>query len=431
MRKAGPLTLTLVCAALCAALQLCCSSDSVLSGGGTDVSNAGVMGRIVTVSGSGVGNAQVRLIPESYLPYMDDSLQGGLAVLTDTTGGDGRYSFPHVKPGIYNVVAVHLTQRTRLLRAGIVVRRRSFFPAPIPDDSLRAPGRVAIILRPGLNYTAGGILFFIGTDIYKRVTTTGGSVFMDSLPAGLVFSVYYSDPAHPAAYSSVSGAVDVQAGTTYAAGTTLCLLVTGKGARLSVADSLIVSRLTSIGVTVSVKPDTAVRVADTSGKHIILISPTATSQALQSLITVSTSLIVCQTKLYPLLNMTGNVKGVDYNAYDKATVNYTDSVHQNTVEMRDVSHPISPNIAGTKVLLTYPQYIVWGAPTLKAKLVASVYGNINLVVIFTYEINDMMVSVMTPGRRVGLSFHEDMFPCLNTLGWTLFDNSVYWALRMR
>lgn len=430
MRRARSLTCVLVLAASFLLLSSRCTKNGVsLSGGGTDVSNASVSGRIVAIDGNGIGSAQVRLIPDSHLPYLADSSQNGGAILTDTTSGDGKYNFPIVNPGTYNIEAVHLTQRTRMFRQGVTVIDKKV--SAVPDDSLRTPGSVAVILRPGLNYSAGGFLFFRGTDIYKKIVSTGSSVVMDSLPAGLVSSVYYSDSSSPSTYTPVSSVLDVLAGRTAAAGTAFCLVVTGTATVLSAADSLIVSRLQSVGVTVSTKPDTAVTVADTAGKDVILISPTATAASLQSLITVSVSLIVCQTKMYPLLNLTGNGKGVDYNEYDKATVSYTDSVLQNNVEMRDVSHPISPNIAGTQVLLTFPQYIVWGVPTLKAKLVASVFGNINRQVIFTYEIGDVMYSVTTPGRRVGLSYHEDMFPSLDSLGWTLFDNSVYWALKMR
>jgi hypothetical protein len=316
-----------------------------------------------------------------------------------------------------------------VLRPGIVVREHDTLA--VPTDSLRVPGSVAVILRPGLTYAAGGFLFVPGTDICKKITNTSSSVVIDSVPVGLVSSIYYSDSLSTTAYSSVSGAVTAKPGITSAAGTALCLVVTGTTAGLSPADSLIVNRLQSIGVTVSVKPDTAVVAADTSGKDFILISPTATSPAVQALITVSTSLIVCQTRMYPLLNMTGTLQGVDYNVYDKATINYTDLVRQNTMEMRDVMHPISPDMAGTQVFLTFPQYIVWGMPTLKAKVVTSAFGNIYQIVIFTYEINEMMVSVLTPGRRIGLSFHEDIFPSLNSYGWTLFDNCVFWALKMR
>jgi hypothetical protein len=430
MRKARSLTYALVLAASFLLWGPRCTKNGVsLSGGGTDVSNASVSGMIVAIDGNGIGNAQVRLIPDSYLPYLADSSQNGMAILTDTTDSDGHYDFPIVKAGTYNIEAVHMALRTRMLRAGITVVDKK--ATTVPADSLRSPGRVAVILRPGLNYSSGGFLFFRGTDIYKKITSIGSSVVMDSLPAGLASSIYYSDSSNLTVYLPVASALDVTPGATSAAGTAFCLLVTGNAPTLSAADSLIASRLQSIGVTVTVKPDTAVTIADTAGRDIILISPTAASASLQSLITVSVSLIVCQTKMYPLLNMTGNAKGVDYNEYDKATVSYTDSVLQNDVEMRDVSHPISPNIAGTQVLLTFPQYIVWGIPALKAKLVASVFGNINQQVIFTYEINDVMVSVTTPGRRVGLSYHEDMFPSLNSLGWTLFDNSVYWALKMR
>ena len=135
--------------------------------------------------------------------------------------------------------------------------------------------------------------------------------------------------------------------------------------------------------------------------------------------------------MYPVLGMTGPNQGVDYAAYYKGTVNYTDSLLQNDVEMRDVIHPISPNIAGIKVICDDSLYMVWGKPTLKSKLVVSVLGDITKIILFTYDTGALMTTIPAPARRVGLSFQEDVFPSLNSLGWTLFENSVYWALRMR
>jgi len=135
--------------------------------------------------------------------------------------------------------------------------------------------------------------------------------------------------------------------------------------------------------------------------------------------------------MYPVLDMTGSSQGVDYAIYDKGTVNYTDSLLQNNVEMRDINHPISLGMAGIQVICNDSLYMVWGKPTLKAKLVVSVLGDITKIILFTYDTGSLMNSIPAPGRRVGLSFHEDVYPSLNSLGWTLFENSVYWALRMR
>jgi hypothetical protein len=196
------------------------------------------------------------------------------------------------------------------------------------------------------------------------------------------------------------------------------------------ADGLIAERLNSIGVTTTFKTDATIAASDIAGIDFILISPTAVSANLRFLKTISIPCIVCRTNLYPLLDMTGPLQDVDYAVYAKG-VTYPDSLRQKIVEMRDVNHPISPNIAGTQIILNDSLFMEWGMPTLKAKLVASVFGDIYKIVIFTYDIGEMMISIPAPARRVGLSFHEDVFPSLNSLGWTLFENSVYWTLRMR
>jgi hypothetical protein len=414
--------------AFCAVGMLDCTGNrTMVAGGGTDVSNASVSGRIVGWDGVGIANTQIKLIPGSFLPVRDDPSKKGMSV--DTTDFDGRYYFPDVKADTYSIQAVHLTDRTRMLRTGVVVREKDSLT--MPGDSLSKPGTIGFILRHDVHYAVGGYIIVPGTDIRQRIDTLNRPVVLDSVPAGLVPSLSYYDVASGNVFSVVSGTVAVKPEATSIAGPAYCLVVIGKSTGLSPADNLIVSKLRSIGTTVTIKSDTLITGADTSGPDLVLISPTATSPTMQVFKTASVPCIVCQTRMYPVLGMTGSVQGVDYAVYNKGVVNYTDSLRQNDVEMRDVIHPISPNIAGIKVICNDTLYMVWGKPTLKAKLVASVLGDITKIILFTYTINEQMTTIPAPGRRVGLSFHEDVIPSLNPLGWTLFENSVYWALRMR
>jgi len=399
------------------------------AGGGTDVSNASVSGIIRTADGRGVVDVQVKLTSVSFLPYRPGSPESDSSVYLDTTNETGLYRFPVVKSDTYNIQAVHLTNRTRLFRSAIVVREHD--SVQVPDDSLRLPGSIGIMLRPNGPYAANGIIFVPGTDLITRILSTSAPAVLDSVPAGRIPSIAYFDPSAGNSYSIVSNSVGVKPAGTAILGSVAFLVVTGNGAGSSAADSLIVSRLRSMGITVNVKSDVTITGSDASGSDVVLVSPTATSANLQLFKSSAVPMIVCQTRMYPLLDMTGTVQGVDYAVYDKGVINYTDSLRRNDIEMRDVGHPISPNIAGTQVICTDSVYMVWGVPTLKSKYVASVFGDIFKIVIFTYDTGELMESIPAPARRVGLSFHEDVFAGLNQLGWMLFDNSVYWALRMR
>jgi hypothetical protein len=417
----------LAVAASCFLCGMSCSNNTTaVSGGGTDVSNARVSGMITTAAGNGVASAEVKLIPVSYLPYMAEQPR---PVYTDTTDSNGTYVFRDIKAGTYNIQAVHLTKRTRLLRQNVVVGDND--SQIVADDSLRAPGSVAVILLPTRLFLPGGFLFVPGTDISVRITSISSCGIMDSVPAGSLATIAYSDASGGDSYIPLSHDVDVRPGRSSAGGTVFCLLVTGESSVRSPADSLIAERLRSIGVTAVPKPGSAVIASDTTGMDFVLVSPAASPANLRFLKTAPVSMVVCQTRAYPLLDMTGQTAGVDYGVYAKGTIDYTDSVRRQDIEMRDVNHPISPGIAGTQVICSDSVYMVWGVPTLKSKYVASVYGDIYKLVIFTYDIGEQMNSIPAAARRVGLSFNEDVFPGLNSLGWMLFDNSIYWALRMR
>jgi hypothetical protein len=399
----------------------------MVTGGGTDVSNASVSGRILGLDGVGVANTQIKLIPSGFVSLQADSSQHGVTI--DTTDFDGRYYFADVKADTYNIQAVHLTERTRMLRRGIVVREKD--SVTVPGDTLSVPGSIGFIVRANGPYSLGGFIFIPGTDLNQRIDTMNAPVVFDSVPIGSIPPLAYSEGASGNSYSTISDSVQVKPAGTSIAGPVFCLVINGRTTGLSSADNLIVARLQSIGVTVSVKPDSAITTADASGTDLVLISPTATSAALQIFKTAHVPCIVSQTRMYPVLDMTGSSQGVDYAIYDKGTVNYTDSLLQNNVEMRDINHPISLGMAGIQVICNDSLYMVWGKPTLKAKLVVSVLGDITKIILFTYDTGSLMNSIPAPGRRVGLSFHEDVYPSLNSLGWTLFENSVYWALRMR
>jgi hypothetical protein len=99
--------------------------------------------------------------------------------------------------------------------------------------------------------------------------------------------------------------------------------------------------------------------------------------------------------------------------------------------MRSETHPISQNIGGLRRVFNDSVSMAWARPSVNAQLVASVWGDITKIGIFTYEISAVMDTIPAPVRHIGFSFTEDGFTSLNPPGWTFFENSIYWALRIR
>ena len=274
MRKARLHTIITALLAFCAVSVLDCTGNrTMVTGGGTDVSNASVSGRIVGVDGVGIANTQIKLIPGSYLPVPAGLSQKNVSV--DTTDYNGRYHFSDVKADTYNIQAVHLTERTRMLRTGIIVREKDSLT--MPGDSLSKPGTIGFVIRRDGRYALGGYIFIPGTDIQRRIDTLNAPVVLDSVPAGQVPSLAYSDATSGNAYSIVSSGVTVNPEGTSIAGPVYCLVVIGKSSCLLPADNLIMSRLESIGITVTIKSDTLITSADTSGSSAPSLVPASES----------------------------------------------------------------------------------------------------------------------------------------------------------
>jgi hypothetical protein len=74
-----------------------------IQGGGTDVGNALVEGRVMD-GGAGVASAKVMLMPEGYNPVLGDSTGRARVVVA---GADGKFSIEGVVPGRYSLESRH------------------------------------------------------------------------------------------------------------------------------------------------------------------------------------------------------------------------------------------------------------------------------------------------------------------------------------
>src|SRR5512136_2048313 len=73
-----------------------CSLSELAGGGGSDVGNGRVIGKIVTSSGAPAAHTEVMLMAHDYNPVERGAVSG---FLLDTTNGEGEYSFSVAQKG--------------------------------------------------------------------------------------------------------------------------------------------------------------------------------------------------------------------------------------------------------------------------------------------------------------------------------------------
>jgi len=83
-----------------------CAMDHIAGGGGSDVGNGVVVGKIVTGSGKSPVNARVLFIPSDFDPETGDF---GSDVVIDSVDSNGNYQFIAPQPVNYNLQATWVT----------------------------------------------------------------------------------------------------------------------------------------------------------------------------------------------------------------------------------------------------------------------------------------------------------------------------------
>lgn len=159
-----------------------------------------VIGKIVKPDGEPAFNTQVKLIPENYNPVEGGDLPNSLI---DTTNSLGEYAFKISDTGTYNIEAVHICKRTRLLITGIDVGRQT---TVVPEGTLRDAGVINIIFpyyTVSSFDTVNGYAIIEGTTFYKslsELTRLNKDIYylrFDSIPAANVPGIHYVEVNNP------------------------------------------------------------------------------------------------------------------------------------------------------------------------------------------------------------------------------------------
>ena len=168
-----------------------CSMDDMAGGGGSDVGNGRVVGKLITGYGYPAENTQVMLIPDNYNPGTDGPVSDSLI---DTTNAAGEYGFSMLKENIYNIFAVQLDSRLRLFIGRIIVRGNTTVNVPV--DTLQQPGAIKVMLPDSVD-AANGYVYVPGTTITADLGGATGFIIVDSVPAGTMPAVNYSTTGGP------------------------------------------------------------------------------------------------------------------------------------------------------------------------------------------------------------------------------------------
>jgi hypothetical protein len=166
-------------------LLLGCLGNMRIAGTVTDTGNPVITGRIVDTLGNSVSGVQAFALPDGYDPVAGRAVPDSMM---DTTDENGRFVIRVPMSGIYNVQALHLMLRTRLLIQDINVAGDS---TALPVDTVRKPARIKVVVPAGLD-TTNGYFFIPGTTTYSQLNDNNGSVVLDSVPADVNLSVYYA-----------------------------------------------------------------------------------------------------------------------------------------------------------------------------------------------------------------------------------------------
>jgi hypothetical protein len=189
-------TLLLTLATTMCLLWGSCSPTQIAGGTDTETGGPTVTGSIRTSGNIPAPHTVVALIPTNYDPARDASLSDSL---TDTTDADGTYSVHVAKKGTYNIQAIELASRNRLLIFGLNCSDNAVIA---PLGTLSIPGAIRISLSDSID-KVNGYCYIPGTNLYARVQEKTDFIVIDSVPTGVIPKILYAS--FNSSHSSVMG----------------------------------------------------------------------------------------------------------------------------------------------------------------------------------------------------------------------------------
>ncbi len=207
MHKLTTLLTGLVCGTL---LFVSCTMNSVSGGSGSDIGNGNVVGTVYFQGDFPAPGTQVMLVPHDYNPVEDGPLPDSLI---DTTNSKGLYTFYILKEGKFNVEAVHLHTRARLLHKSVTIEDIDD-TVKVPAATLKKPGTIVAHLEGSID-TVDRYVYILGTTRMVSLSEEYlsdneiSSVVFDSIPEGTIENVYIEKLGDPSSSQPFIDTVDV------------------------------------------------------------------------------------------------------------------------------------------------------------------------------------------------------------------------------
>jgi hypothetical protein len=401
----------------CLAAELfSCGTSPVASTGGSASDVGFVQGSVYRQDNSPASNTQVLLVPVRHNPVAS---QSDSAVLFDTTDNMGGYKFRVANPGLYNIEAVQLFERTRLFIAGLEVRKNDTTPAPA--GFLKAAGTITVVIADSVR-PASGFVYMAGTTFSAAFSGTGPAITMDSIPAGLFSTVLFGSAARPESSSVAARNVSVAPNDTVRTANFRVLYV-AKDTELVKRDTLFMQRLESRGIAMVIRADALLSSADTANINVIFFASTISGPATSLMRVWKKPVIACETVLFNAMDLCGPQTGVDFG-------NIPDSI--NDISIVAPSHPLAAGFSGTVTVVNQALALPWCTPAASATVVSTIPNQPTQATIFCYEAGAPLYDAApAPDRRVGMLLKMEVALNLNENGWKLFDAAVNWCLGLQ
>lgn len=185
-------------------------------------------------------------------------------------------------------------------------------------------------------------------------------------------------------------------------------------------DEQVKKHLDSLGYTVTFT-DQSASVDKAKGFDLIIISSTVGSQDFEGKYKdVTTPILSWENDILDDMRFTGKNKDVDFGEVEG----------EHYIYMVNAPHPLSAGLpAGINSVYRKDQPMGWGKPGLGASIIATIPGQPNKAIIFSYEKGATMdYDFIAPARRVAFFLDNKTFPQLKENGVKLFDAAVKWAI---
>jgi hypothetical protein len=193
-----------------------------------------------------------------------------------------------------------------------------------------------------------------------------------------------------------------------------------------VADRLLGSRLRHLGFRVENKNHLDVTASDLVGRPLVIVSfcqeGVGFEQSLEriGLKTADVPVLCLEPIIYPILGLTGDHRGVDYDCVEAHPA----------VRFQNPTHPLSGGLSGTRADFfgKASNIVGWARPSPAAIRIATIEGDASQATLFAYEPGTEMVRSVAPRRRVGLFLDPTQTDARSDAVWSLLEAAVEWCV---